>query len=87
MCHVEVERVTHALDFEVMFEVRRCTTAAGEQLESDQLDALAHLTALTAANAEICAAAEQIQRTTSSTCERVDRANDWTAASIEYQSA
>jgi transglutaminase-like putative cysteine protease len=87
VCRVEAERVDHALDFEAHFVVRRVddgppTSAAPNQ---EQLRAYLGLTALTAPNDRVKAAARAIRNQTSTPVEWVELAHDWAAQSITYR--
>ena len=81
VCHVEAERVEHAVDFEARFVARRgCTPVKTSRLDAD-LD----FTALTAPAEIVRAAADDIVRIARSPLERAELAHDWAAQSITYQ--
>jgi transglutaminase-like putative cysteine protease len=82
VCRVEADRVDHALDFEARFVVRREASPAPR---TDHFEAGLALTALTARDERMQAAAFDIATRAASVRERAELAHDWTAKSITYQ--
>jgi transglutaminase-like putative cysteine protease len=82
VCRVEAERVEHALDFEARFSVRRGQPAPANP---QPLGAYLELTALTAADQRIRAAAQAIASHSTNPAQRTELAHDWAASAITYQ--
>jgi transglutaminase-like putative cysteine protease len=84
VCHVQGERVDHAVDFEALFWVERGRkTSAPDAIDNQR--AYLEFTALTAPNDAVRAAAHDIRAAAASSLEQAERAHDWTARSISYQ--
>ena len=84
ICHVEGERVEHAVDFEAVFCVERHQhTLAPES--GDANGRFLEFTALTAPNDAVRMAAQDIRRTAASAWEQAELAHDWTAGCIGYE--
>ena len=84
VCHIEGERVEHAVDFEAVFCVeRRQQTSPPDSNHADT--AFLEFTALTAPNDAVRAAARDIRAAAISPLEQAELAHDWSARSIAYQ--
>lgn len=87
VCHVEAERVEHALDFEAQFSVRcdKRAPAAHPPLGPELRRAYLGVTALTVPDARVTAAAHDIAQRASSPRQRAELAHDWSADAISYK--
>jgi transglutaminase-like putative cysteine protease len=84
VCHVEGERVEHAVDFEAVFCVeRRQHTLAPEPGPAE--DQFLQFTALTAPNDAVRLAARDIRRAATEPWQQAELAHDWTAGAIVYE--
>lgn len=84
VCHVQGERVDHAVDFEALFLVERGSDT-GVPDADDAARAGLEFTALTAPNDAVRAAAHDIRAAAVSPLEQAELAHDWAARSIAYQ--
>jgi transglutaminase-like putative cysteine protease len=86
ICRVQAERVDHALDFEAHFTVRHVDRGPPtDEPDAEQLRAYLGLTALTAPDAQVKAAARAIRGQASTQTESAELAHDWAAQSITYR--
>ena len=89
VCRVLVERVPHAIDFEVRYRVeraiRRRGAAARPRPGHHELAGYLRPTGLTAPDDRLREAARQIADAETSAEGRVERAHDWSARAIAYQ--
>jgi transglutaminase-like putative cysteine protease len=88
VCRVQAERVEHAVDFEAVFSVRRVRPRHAEQahhVSRSELRAYLGYTSLTAPDARLRAAADEIRAGAPTLFEQAERAHDWAAQAITYQ--
>jgi len=82
VCRVDAERAEHALDFEARFTVRR---DGGSNQPATTFEGGLSITALTAPDERIQAAAQDIAARAATPQARADDAHAWAARSIAYQ--